>query len=227
MFRRPLDHRSQGLPQACRQDDLSGPTHGQGVDLGRAFLWALWLFLPCYCANMVPVAAARLWPRWSAPLDGGALARDGKRLLGPNKTWRGLTAGIVTGALVTVILGAFAAGLWAPLDFGRSSGAAWWQVAAFGGALGIGALAGDAAKSYFKRRTGRDSGAAWFPWDQLDFVVGGLALAAVASPLLGGWAIPAYFGDAVVLATLVVMTPALHFASSVLAYWGGLKKVPW
>jgi CDP-2,3-bis-(O-geranylgeranyl)-sn-glycerol synthase len=98
----------------------------------------------------------------------------------------------------------------------------------FGAILGIMALAGDAAKSYVKRRVGREGGTPWFPFDQLDFVISGLLGAFLAAPLVGvHWALQSYFGDAVVLAMLILSTPLLHFLSSVLAYWTGLKKVPW
>jgi CDP-2,3-bis-(O-geranylgeranyl)-sn-glycerol synthase len=44
----------------------------------------------------------------------------------------------------------------------------------FGICCGVGALGGDALKSYFKRRRGIAPGEPWVPADQLDFVAGGL-----------------------------------------------------
>ncbi len=38
--------------------------------------------------------------------------------------------------------------------------------------LGMGALAGDAVKSFFKRQIGAKPGNMWPPFDQIDFVVG-------------------------------------------------------
>lgn len=70
----------------------------------ESVLHGLLFFLPAYVANMSPVFAAKLVPRWSAPIDGGRLARDGKRLLGPGKTWRGLAGGAVAGALTAVAI---------------------------------------------------------------------------------------------------------------------------
>lgn len=188
-------------------------------------LQAVWLFLPCYAANMAPVAAARLWPRWTRALDGGRLGRDGRPLLGPNKTWRGLASGAFAGGTTALLLAA--AGPNESLDFGRSDGVPGPMVALFGMALGVGALAGDAAKSFLKRRLGRNPGTPWFPFDQLDAVVGGLAAAALAAPLVGGWSLAAYFGDAWVPVWIVVLTPGLHWLSSVLAFAFGLKKRPW
>src|ERR1041385_2038781 len=74
------------------------------LDPWLAFLRALWLFLPCYMANMTPVAAARIFPAWSAPLDGGRNAADGRRLLGGNKTWRGIVSGCAVAATTATML---------------------------------------------------------------------------------------------------------------------------
>src|SRR5687768_5765300 len=49
-------------------------------------------------ANMAPVFAMKLFPKWNARIDGGKNWRDGKPILGPGKTWRGLAAGALLGA---------------------------------------------------------------------------------------------------------------------------------
>lgn len=103
-----------------------------------------------------------------------------------------------------------------------------WAVGLYGAILGFAALAGDAVKSYFKRRRGKQGGAPWVPFDQLDFVVFGLAAAFAAAPLLAdGWVGAALLEDWVVLATIVVLTPLLHFLVNVIGYWLKLKDVPW
>jgi CDP-2,3-bis-(O-geranylgeranyl)-sn-glycerol synthase len=191
-------------------------------------LEGLWLFLPAYVANMSPVFAAKLFPRWSAPIDGGRTAKDGQRVLGPGKTWRGLVGGAVAGAAVALVLSVSAAGIFAEDDFGRSRGSAPWAIALFGGLVGGMALVGDAVKSYFKRRRGKARGQPWFPFDQLDFVVSGLLAVFAAAPLLAdGWVRDAFLGDWVVLLTIVVLTPGLHFLVNVIGYWLKLKDVPW
>jgi CDP-2,3-bis-(O-geranylgeranyl)-sn-glycerol synthase len=44
-------------------------------------------------ADVAPIAAKHLLgARWQAPLDGGWRFVDGRPLLGPSKTWRGLLA---------------------------------------------------------------------------------------------------------------------------------------
>ena len=37
----------------------------------------------------------------------------------------------------------------------------------------IGALGGDALKSFFKRQVGIRPGGTWFPFDQIDYIIGG------------------------------------------------------
>lgn len=195
-------------------------------------LRALWLFLPAYAANMAPILAMALLPRWTWPIDAGKVWKDGRRVLGDGKTWRGFVAGAVAGALVALVQ------------------ATWWRFEPYfsdfalgeagptgplvlGTAFGIGAIVGDAVKSFFKRRTGRQGGAPWPPFDQLDFVVGGLGfafLAAVALEAAGAtarnWWV-AEFGRWQVLVVLLVATPFLHFAVNVIGYKLRLKKVPW
>lgn len=196
----------------------------------QSILHALWIFLPAYVANMSPVLVAKVIPGWKAPIDGGRVAKDGQRVLGPGKTWRGLVGGTILGGVTAIAVsrGAAAWGLMEGWDYGRDDGSAAWAVFLFGAFVGFMALVGDAVKSYFKRRTGRDRGRPWVPFDQLDFVVFGLAAMAIASPLLaGGWVVDALLDDWVILTTLVVLTPLLHFLVNVIGYVLRLKEVPW
>jgi CDP-2,3-bis-(O-geranylgeranyl)-sn-glycerol synthase len=194
-------------------------------------LRALWLFLPAYAANMAPVFVAKLFPSWNAPIDGGRVAADGRRILGPGKTWRGLAGGAVLGGLMALLLSVLAGVT--PFvrdtdDFGRSAGASASNVFLFGAVLGAMALVGDAVKSYFKRRRAIERGGSWFPFDQLDFVVFGLAGVFLFAWLLpAGWVVAAFVSDWVVLFTLLVLTPVLHLLVNRIGYWLGLKEVPW
>lgn len=225
-----------------------------------SILQALLVFLPAYVANMSPVIVAKLIPGWKTPIDGGRIGKDGQRILGPGKTWRGLVGGAVFGAITALVIAGVTPfydepGLFAGWDYGAKGfdgapigsstpcndtpeGPAavctgpptspMWAVALFGGFVGFMALVGDAVKSYFKRRTGRDRGRPWVPFDQLDFVVFGVAAMALASPLLAdGWIRAALLGDWVVLATLFILTPILHFVVNVIGYFLKLKEVPW
>ncbi len=83
-------------------------------------------------ANVVPWAAGQaMRRRWSAPLDCGVRFRDGERLLGDHKTWRGLLLGTLGCGLTAMLTGpGFAVGA----GFGALS------------------LTGDALSSALKRR---------------------------------------------------------------------------
>jgi CDP-diglyceride synthetase len=57
-------------------------------------------------ANMAPWAAGHLLGRrLAAPIDCGLTLRDGRRLFGDHKTWRGLVAALLTCAVAAAVLG--------------------------------------------------------------------------------------------------------------------------
>jgi CDP-2,3-bis-(O-geranylgeranyl)-sn-glycerol synthase len=122
----------------------------------------MWFFLPAGIANMAPIFAKQLpgLRHWNTPIDFGASV-NGHRVLGNNKTWRG----IVCGTIVAVIAG-FLQQQFVISDYTPSLVAA--------GLLGFGALFGDALKSFFKRQLGHSDGDSWFPFDQTDYIIGGL-----------------------------------------------------
>lgn len=193
----------------------------------KSILGALWLFLPAFVANMSPVFTAKLLPKWNTPIDFGAVHADGERALGNGKTWRGLLGGGFAGAVTALLMGLFPLPFVRDLDLGYSAGTPIWGLVMFGFVMGFAALAGDAIESFIKRRSGRPRGAPWFPFDQLDFVVAGLAAAFAFYPLLDGtWALQAY-GTFWVLGTLLIGTPILHLTVNRVGYWLKLKEVPW
>lgn len=137
-------------------------------------LFGLWLFLPAGFANAAPVFANKI-PALSSlgrPLDHGKTFR-GKRIFGDHKTYRGLLVGILVGVL-TALLQAwlYDNSEWVRDNLGLYDKATLALKAGF--LLGLGALVGDAVKSFFKRQFSVPSGQAWAPFDQLDYVIGGL-----------------------------------------------------
>jgi CDP-2,3-bis-(O-geranylgeranyl)-sn-glycerol synthase len=170
---------------------------------------ALWAMLPAYLPNNVAVLAGG-----GRPIDGGRTWGE-RRLLGDGKTWRGTAVGVAVGALLAVALNAIRPGDpfgVVPPEFPAAAAVA----------LPAGAMLGDVAASFLKRRTGRERGAAFPVVDQLDFVAGALLLAAAAAP---GW-----FGDVFtlpVLLAVVLITPVLHLGTNLIAYLLGLKSEPW
>ena len=141
----------------------------------KEIVFALWFFLPAGLANAAPVFANKI-PKsdWLAvPLDFGKHLR-GRRIFGEHKTLRGLLSGIVMAELV-VVLQRF---LYVHNGWFRSiSLQVNYQtinVLLLGFLFGLGALGFDAIKSFFKRQFGVNPGGTWFPFDQIDYIIGGL-----------------------------------------------------
>lgn len=197
------------------------------MGLHLTVLEALWLLLPAYLSNMLPVVVGG-----GTPIDFGKTWKDGKPILGPGKTWRGLLiapflAAILVGALRWLVHNTGWGGVADWSDWGP---AIWWFLIAY--ALGLGALVGDAVKSFFKRRTGRERGARWPGFDQLDFVVGSLVFCLLVSTVLAAAGVvrPNFFLEEFTwprLLVLLLLTPLLHLGVNWLGYKVGLKQVPW
>lgn len=172
---------------------------------------AVWAMLPAYVPNNVAVLAGG-----GRPIDAGHTL-DGRRVLGDGKTWRGTAAGITVGVALALLLNAARPGV---------EGALGLSLPRFppGAILGLplGALLGDIGASFLKRRTGRERGAPFPGVDQLDFVVGALALTAA---LTTDWFLATFTPP--VLLVVVVLTPLLHVGTNWIAFRLGLKDEPW
>ena len=77
--------------------------------------------------------------------------------------------------------------------------------------LGAGAILGDLVESYYKRKAGLKVGQPWIPFDQLDFVVGGVVFSFFV-----------YVPAASVVLILFIFSPLLHL---LFHYIGYLLKV--
>ena len=89
-------------------------------------------------ANSAPVVARHLLgDLWQQPIDDDIELRDGHRLFGRSKTWRGLVAASLACALLAPLLGMS------------------WQLGLAVGAL---AMVGDLVASFIKRRLGLAAG---------------------------------------------------------------------
>ncbi len=158
---------------------------------------------------MSPVLVRRRFNALAIPIDGGRTLW-GKRILGDHKTWRGLLAGIVAGAL-TFELQRFAY----EAEFARRLALVDYSAHPLlpGLLMGLGAGVGDAVKSFFKRRIDIEPGASWPVFDQLDFFLGAYLFVSLvyAPPLL-----PA-------LACLPIVLLG-NIGLSAVGYWLGFKE---
>ncbi len=134
----------------------------------------LWFFLPAGLGNLAPIIAAKIpvLKKYSYPIDSLQKFR-GKRILGDHKTIRGLIAGICAG-IITVYLQVL---LYNQFSFFRSVSLVDYNAInpfLFGLLSSFGALFGDALKSFFKRQLNIAAGKSWFPFDQIDYILGGI-----------------------------------------------------
>ncbi|HEX9708966.1 MAG TPA: CDP-2,3-bis-(O-geranylgeranyl)-sn-glycerol synthase [Candidatus Thermoplasmatota archaeon] len=190
------------------------------MTLEATLLGALWVMLPAYLAN--PAAQVT---GGGLPMDFGRSGRDGRRLLGPGKTWRGLAGGCLGGLAVGALQVAAAAAVGDPAalpTFDPGGGAAGPASFLVVGALAVGALLGDATKSWAKRRIGLERGARMPLADQYDFVLGAWLLSFAIFP---AWFAASFPVEAV--AFILLITFALHRGVSRLGYRMGLKAEPW
>ncbi|MDG6221462.1 MAG: CDP-2,3-bis-(O-geranylgeranyl)-sn-glycerol synthase [Candidatus Thermoplasmatota archaeon] len=176
-----------------------------------------WFFIPAYVANPSAVLFGG-----GKPVDGGRTWKDGKRLLGDGKTWRGTVGGAMCGAIFGLIAWLLAELVgYGPISYGSFLQA---TLACF--LLGSGSMFGDMLGSFIKRRVGRERGAKAPILDQYDFLIGAVLFSLVGNP---EWFLDRYvLGEGwISLLTLLIITPILHRAVNILGYKMGKKDVPW
>lgn len=180
-------------------------------------LFALWFLLPAALANSAPIFAQKLpgIRNLSAPIDGGRTFR-GVELLGKHKTWRGIVSGVIVSTLILWLQQlAVAHFSWAYSLTSPEVNYAALPILLLGPLFGLGALGGDAVKSFFKRQRRIPSGRSWLPWDQLDYIIGGILVSlpfVVLRPILYVWIIILWFG--------------MHLLASYVGYKTGFKDSP-
>jgi CDP-2,3-bis-(O-geranylgeranyl)-sn-glycerol synthase len=133
------------------------------------------------------------------PLDLGKKFFDGKPIFGKNKTFRGFFFGLaigVTVGLVESIIFSY------PLLFSVLSP--------------LGALMGDLAGAFLKRRLGIAPGGFLPIIDQVDFVVGAILFSLPLTMMYWELAI-----------AVIIITPPIHLFTNFMAYKLKLKDNPW
>ena len=173
-------------------------TAESGLAAMASALQLLHLMLPVYAANMA-APFARLLPGEPRPIS--------QRWLGAHKTWRGCALALL----------AATATAWAQSRLAWSEALVSYEHwLPLGLLCGAAAMAGDSAKSFFKRRLGIAPGRPWVPFDQLDYVVAGLLA-------LSLWYRFSAAEVALVVAVSFVGSLAVNYLSARL----GIKSSPW
>lgn len=201
-----------------RATGVPRPGIGAGIELTIA--QAIWVMLPAFVAN----PSAQL-TGGGLPMDLGRTLRDGARVLGPGKTWRGLLGGVLGGLFIGGLQIAIAAAVGDPSlvptfdpGLGDATAASFLVVLV----LSLGALVGDALKSFAKRRLKLKRGHHLPVADQYDFVLGAWILCLALFP---AWFATNFTMEAMLV--IVMVTYFLHRGTSLLGYRMGLKAEPW
>jgi CDP-2,3-bis-(O-geranylgeranyl)-sn-glycerol synthase len=166
------------------------------MEITQLLIEAVKFIFPAYCANALPVVAGG-----GLPVDFGRKFFDGKPIFGKNKTYRGfffgLAVGTVAGLVETVIF---------------------HYPVLFGLLLSLGALLGDLAGAFLKRRLNIAPGGLLPVVDQVDFIVGAIVF---SLPIF----IDALSFELIVI--VLIITPPIHLLTNLVAYKLGLKSNPW
>ena len=164
------------------------------MDIVLLIVEAMIFIFPAYCANATPVLAGG-----GLKMDFERNFLDGKRIFGNNKTFRGFFFGLGVGITVGLVE-------WILLDYPLL----------FSFLTPLGALLGDLAAAFLKRRLGIAPGDLFPIVDQIDFVVGAIVLVLPLNII---------YWELIVAA--VIITPPIHLITNFGAYKLKLKKNPW
>lgn len=162
------------------------------------------MIFPAYISNSVPVITGG-----GKSLDFNCKFFDGRRLLGKGKTIRGTFWGIFSGFLTGIFLIYVFPSVYFPSLL-------FLQKVEVSFLLSFGALLGDSAGSFFKRRFGFKDGQKAEYSDQLSFLVGSLILT-----------FPFFHLNPTGLVFLIVFSYLIHKLTNLFAHKMKLKKVPW
>ena len=167
------------------------------------FLIKIFFYIaPLYIAN----AGAMILGGKTA-IDFGTKFLDNNELFGKGKTWKGTIFGTIAGTIIALALAT---------AFPVQTKSFFLDYLLLGFLLSLGAVLGDIAGSFLKRRFSIARGKPVLLLDQLDFVAGGMLLGAlVFVPRL----------EEIVF--IVILTLVVHKLSNYLAFKLKIKKVPW
>lgn len=136
-----------------------------------------------------------------------------ERLLGKNKTYRGLIFAVIIGVLIFYIQKI----LFQYDFFNKISLINYNEYSLLlGFLLAFGAMTGDIVESFFKRRLNILPGGRFIPWDQIDFIIGSLVFAAII-----------YIPNFTSIIYIFISCVITHIIFNHLGYYLKIKKSKW
>ncbi|MEM2980221.1 MAG: CDP-2,3-bis-(O-geranylgeranyl)-sn-glycerol synthase [Thermoproteota archaeon] len=150
----------------------------------------VFFYIPAYAAN-----ASALIFKGRRQMDFGKFFIDGKPVFGKGKTFRGFFLGLAVGVIIGILMG---------IPFSQVF------------LISLGALLGDLAGAFIKRRLSIKPGDPAPILDQFDFMLGATLLSQ-----------PWKYLDPRSIIIIMALTPAVHLVSNVSAFLLKIKKVPW
>jgi CDP-2,3-bis-(O-geranylgeranyl)-sn-glycerol synthase len=177
------------------------------ADTGEFLLRCAWYLLPMGFANIAPVLFRNRFSWLAIPVDRYIGNRG---VFGSHKTIRGLLVAVLCGLvgfwwqqLVSALPRVSALGFFSYADM-----TLWFGVCA-----GLGAILGDLVRSAVKRRVGIRPGGRFVPFDQIDYVLGGVLLT-----------LPFFQPSLQIVLGVFVAGFLLHVATSIIGYGLGMKR---
>ena len=177
----------------------------------------LYFLLPAYIANMTPPLAKKvgILKFLDKPVDNNKKIND-IPIFGSHKTWRGVFVEIINGIMVIYLqryLYQFSffekASL---LNYQREN------ILLLGFLISIGAIIGDLASAFLKRRLKLKPGARFMPLDQVNYVIGAFIFLSLFSEInlkIFSWLV------------LLFLTFFLHIIINLAGYYLGLHQAKW
>jgi len=174
-------------------------------------LSCFYLMLPAYFANMAPVIVKNIFKNLAFPLDFNRTLNN-KPILGKNKTFRGLTFGVIFAIIISYLqFLLYKNNIFADISLIDYSN---WILIGF--LMGFGAIFGDLFESFIKRRLNYEPGKSFVPWDQIDFVIGALI-----------FIYPFIKLSINKMVTILILSFVLHIIVNHFAFYAKIRKEKW
>ncbi|MFA5107062.1 MAG: CDP-archaeol synthase [Patescibacteria group bacterium] len=175
-------------------------------------LQCFWFIVPMGVANVSASVVKKQWQVLARPVDGGRKLL-GQPLFGEHKTWRGFLVGTLSGGGIFILQQA----VYAIPSFKYLSFFDYPDIPSYYGfVIGFGALFGDLVRAFFKRRFRLAPGARWLPFDQIDYIIGGLVFASFYVQL-----------SVQIVIMSIIVGFAVHVIANHIGYYLKIKDTRW